>query len=189
MCSLYCCTWGNYYYCGDRFSLSERVQIGARVRRSWVYIWFIFKVRERCWGMEYMNQYVCVCVFACSRWKANATGRSQAMPHIKTYMRVSPDFTQLAWFLVTRWNKLYYIYVFIFTWFLKTMYLFVWYSANLSKAAWGALEKNNTQIMVRSYELGVLYLPSAFVRVTYISQDYMLEQHIQPQRNTSFPSV
>uniref|UniRef100_A0A3B4XNG8 Tyrosyl-DNA phosphodiesterase 1 n=1 Tax=Seriola lalandi dorsalis TaxID=1841481 RepID=A0A3B4XNG8_SERLL len=61
-----------------------------------------------------------------------------AMPHIKTYMRTSPDFTQLAWFLVT--------------------------SANLSKAAWGALEKNNTQVMVRSYELGVLYVPSAFVR-------------------------
>lgn len=38
-------------------------------------------------------------------------------------------------------------------------------SANLSKAAWGALEKNNTQIMVRSYELGVLYLPSAFVSI------------------------
>lgn len=37
------------------------------------------------------------------------------------------------------------------------------HSANLSKAAWGAMEKNNTQIMVRSYELGVLYLPSAFV--------------------------
>lgn len=42
-------------------------------------------------------------------------------------------------------------------------------SANLSKAAWGALEKNNTQIMVRSYELGVLYLPSAFVRTTHSS--------------------
>lgn len=70
------------------------------------------------------------------RWQAEASGRSNAMPHIKTYMRASPDFTQLAWFLVT--------------------------SANLSKAAWGALEKNNTQIMVRSYELGVLYLPSAF---------------------------
>ncbi|XP_029987014.1 tyrosyl-DNA phosphodiesterase 1 isoform X2 [Sphaeramia orbicularis] len=53
------------------------------------------------------------------RWKANTTGRTHAMPHIKTYMRVSPDFTQLAWFLIT--------------------------SANLSKAAWGALEKNNTQ--------------------------------------------
>uniref|UniRef100_A0A673BRS4 Tyrosyl-DNA phosphodiesterase 1 n=1 Tax=Sphaeramia orbicularis TaxID=375764 RepID=A0A673BRS4_9TELE len=70
------------------------------------------------------------------RWKANTTGRTHAMPHIKTYMRVSPDFTQLAWFLIT--------------------------SANLSKAAWGALEKNNTQVMVRSYELGVLYLPTAF---------------------------
>lgn len=43
----------------------------------------------------------------------------------------------------------------------------VGFSANLSKAAWGALEKNNTQMMVRSYELGVLYLPSAFVRATY----------------------
>lgn len=36
-------------------------------------------------------------------------------------------------------------------------------SANLSKAAWGALEKNGTQLMIRSYELGVLFLPSAFV--------------------------
>ncbi|XP_054626524.1 tyrosyl-DNA phosphodiesterase 1 isoform X1 [Dunckerocampus dactyliophorus] len=70
------------------------------------------------------------------RWQADATGRTHAMPHIKTYMRVSPDFTELAWFLIT--------------------------SANLSKAAWGALEKNNTQVMVRSYELGVLYVPSAF---------------------------
>lgn len=75
------------------------------------------------------------------RWKANATGRSHAMPHIKTFMRASPDFTQLAWFLIT--------------------------SANLSKAAWGALEKNNTQVMVRSYELGVLYVPSAFNMKTF----------------------
>ncbi|KAM9366218.1 tyrosyl-DNA phosphodiesterase 1 [Symphorus nematophorus] len=75
------------------------------------------------------------------RWKANTSGRSHAMPHIKTYMRVSPDFTQLAWFLVT--------------------------SANLSKAAWGALEKNNTQVMVRSYELGVLYVPAAFNMKTF----------------------
>ncbi|XP_061819662.1 tyrosyl-DNA phosphodiesterase 1 [Nerophis lumbriciformis] len=75
------------------------------------------------------------------RWQADATGRTHAMPHIKTYMRVSPDFTQLAWFLVT--------------------------SANLSKAAWGALEKNNTQVMVRSYELGVLYVPKAFNMKTF----------------------
>uniref|UniRef100_A0A8C0AY16 Tyrosyl-DNA phosphodiesterase 1 n=1 Tax=Buteo japonicus TaxID=224669 RepID=A0A8C0AY16_9AVES len=51
-------------------------------------------------------------------------------------MRPSPDFQKIAWFLVT--------------------------SANLSKAAWGALEKNGTQLMIRSYELGVLFLPSAF---------------------------
>ncbi|XP_045757350.2 tyrosyl-DNA phosphodiesterase 1 isoform X2 [Mirounga angustirostris] len=70
------------------------------------------------------------------KWSADTSGRSNAMPHIKTYMRPSPDFSQIAWFLVT--------------------------SANLSKAAWGALEKNGTQLMIRSYELGVLFLPSAF---------------------------
>ncbi|XP_066244354.1 tyrosyl-DNA phosphodiesterase 1 isoform X2 [Saccopteryx leptura] len=70
------------------------------------------------------------------QWAAETSGRSTAMPHIKTYLRSSPDFSQLAWFLVT--------------------------SANLSKAAWGALEKNGAQLMIRSYELGVLFLPSAF---------------------------
>ncbi|KAM6202887.1 tyrosyl-DNA phosphodiesterase 1 [Rhynchocyon petersi] len=70
------------------------------------------------------------------KWSAETSGRSNAMPHIKTYMRPSPDFNRIAWFLVT--------------------------SANLSKAAWGALEKNGTQLMIRSYELGVLFLPSTF---------------------------
>ncbi|KAF1791235.1 Tyrosyl-DNA phosphodiesterase C-terminal domain [Phytophthora cactorum] len=32
-------------------------------------------------------------------------------------------------------------------------------SSNLSKAAWGALQKNKTQFMIRSYELGVMFLP------------------------------
>uniref|UniRef100_A0A2K5HHC7 Tyrosyl-DNA phosphodiesterase 1 n=1 Tax=Colobus angolensis palliatus TaxID=336983 RepID=A0A2K5HHC7_COLAP len=71
------------------------------------------------------------------KWSAETSGRSNAMPHIKTYMRPSPEFSKIAWFLVT--------------------------SANLSKAAWGALEKNGTQLMIRSYELGVLFLPSAFI--------------------------
>uniref|UniRef100_A0A672SJT0 Tyrosyl-DNA phosphodiesterase 1 n=1 Tax=Sinocyclocheilus grahami TaxID=75366 RepID=A0A672SJT0_SINGR len=87
-------------------------------------------------------------------WNVDVTGRSNAMPHIKTYMRVSPDFTQLPWFLVT--------------------------SANLSKAAWGALEKNNTQIMVRSYELGVLYLPSAFNMSTF-----PVEKNVFPASSSS----
>ncbi|XP_073108399.1 tyrosyl-DNA phosphodiesterase 1 isoform X2 [Elaeis guineensis] len=67
-----------------------------------------------------------------ARWKANHVGRCRAMPHIKSYTRYNGQ--NLAWFLLT--------------------------SANLSKAAWGALQKNNSQLMIRSYELGVLFLPS-----------------------------
>ncbi|KAL6207085.1 hypothetical protein ACLB2K_024330 [Fragaria x ananassa] len=66
-----------------------------------------------------------------ARWKASHTGRCRAMPHIKTFTRYNGQ--KLAWFLLT--------------------------SANLSKAAWGALQKNNSQLMIRSYELGVLFLP------------------------------
>ncbi|PWA97916.1 multidrug resistance-associated protein 3 [Artemisia annua] len=58
---------------------------------------------------------------------------SRAMPHIKTFTCYNDQ--NLAWFLLT--------------------------SSNLSKAAWGALQKNNTQLMIRSYELGVLFLPSS----------------------------
>ncbi|GAB2231535.1 hypothetical protein Drorol1_Dr00010543 [Drosera rotundifolia] len=67
-----------------------------------------------------------------AKWKATHSGRCRAMPHIKTFARYNGQ--NLAWFLLT--------------------------SANLSKAAWGALQKNNTQLMIRSYELGVLFLPS-----------------------------
>lgn len=70
--------------------------------------------------------------FFCS-WKSSCCGRSRASPHIKTYTRISPDWTKLAWFLMT--------------------------SANLSKAAWGTLEKSGQQLMIRSYEIGVLFLP------------------------------
>ena len=38
-----------------------------------------------------------------SQWKAGHCGRSKASPHIKTYMRVSPDTTKLAWLLLTRY--------------------------------------------------------------------------------------
>ncbi|CAK9296990.1 unnamed protein product [Gordionus sp. m RMFG-2023] len=76
-------------------------------------------------------------------WKSNALGRSRASPHIKTYARISEDGTKLRWLLLT--------------------------SANLSKAAWGTLEKNNTQLAIRSYELGVLFLPK-FCGI--LDQDY-----------------
>ncbi|VDM59917.1 unnamed protein product [Angiostrongylus costaricensis] len=40
-------------------------------------------------------------------------------------------------------------------------------SANLSKAAWGDFQKNRTQLMVRSYELGVLITDSSRVKLPY----------------------
>ncbi|KAJ8574825.1 hypothetical protein ON010_g4387 [Phytophthora cinnamomi] len=62
--------------------------------------------------------------------------RQNAMPHIKSYARFNPSDEaagELDWALVT--------------------------SSNLSKAAWGALQKNKSQFMIRSYELGVMFLP------------------------------
>lgn len=68
-------------------------------------------------------------------WKADRTNRTRAMPHIKSYCRVSPCYTKLAYFLLT--------------------------SANISKAAWGSLNKDFSSY-VRSYEAGVLFLPKFF---------------------------
>ena len=69
------------------------------------------------------------------RWKAGHCGRTRASPHIKTYFRISPFETNIRtpWFLLT--------------------------SANLSKSAWGSLNKAATRLSLRSYELGVLFLP------------------------------
>ncbi|PIK48921.1 putative tyrosyl-DNA phosphodiesterase 1-like [Apostichopus japonicus] len=70
------------------------------------------------------------------KWKASNRGRSRASPHLKSYSLLSPDSKKAAWFMVT--------------------------SANMSKAAWGMLEKNSSQLMIRSYEIGVLFLPHLF---------------------------
>nr|CDS19050.1 tyrosyl DNA phosphodiesterase 1 [Echinococcus granulosus] len=68
-------------------------------------------------------------------WVGLHPGLSRAAPHIKSYCRCSPDGRRVAWFLLT--------------------------SANLSKAAWGCLQLKKTQLMIRSYELGVLFTPDA----------------------------
>ena len=54
-------------------------------------------------------------------------------PHIKCYTRINSQTNELAWALLT--------------------------SCNMSKAAWGCLQKNGSQLMIRSYELGVLFIP------------------------------
>lgn len=58
------------------------------------------------------------------------------MPHIKSYCRVSPCLTKLAWFLLT--------------------------SANISKSAWGGNLQRDGGVYVRSCEAGVLFLPKYF---------------------------
>ncbi|KAJ3159549.1 tyrosyl-DNA phosphodiesterase 1 [Geranomyces michiganensis] len=69
-------------------------------------------------------------------WEATNQGRHRAVPHIKTYTRINPQTGEMAWFLLT--------------------------SANLSKAAWGELQKKDAQLSVRSFELGVLIVPESF---------------------------
>jgi len=85
------------------------------------------------------NQKPCI-VPLLRRWEGS-NGRGRAMPHIKTYTRYATttttsasDQVQLAWTLVT--------------------------SANLSKPAWGELQKENSQLYVASFEIGCLFLPS-----------------------------
>ncbi|XP_011315263.1 probable tyrosyl-DNA phosphodiesterase [Fopius arisanus] len=65
------------------------------------------------------------------QWKAGDKCRTQAMPHIKSYTRISPDFKRIPWVVIT--------------------------SANLSKAAWGWGGKATNTIL--SYEAGVVFFP------------------------------
>jgi len=73
------------------------------------------------------------------KWNGAFSGRQHVMPHMKSYTRyaTSPSSsspTSLAYFVLT--------------------------SHNLSTSAWGQLQKNETQLFIRSYELGVVFLPS-----------------------------
>ncbi|KAJ3080405.1 tyrosyl-DNA phosphodiesterase 1 [Rhizoclosmatium hyalinum] len=70
------------------------------------------------------------------KWAGTQAERDNAMPHIKTFTRLNEDSKEVAWILVS--------------------------SHNVSKAAWGALEKNRTQIHIRSYELGIVLCPEYF---------------------------
>ncbi|KAI9253391.1 tyrosyl-DNA phosphodiesterase I [Phascolomyces articulosus] len=69
------------------------------------------------------------------KWVSVESGRQKVMPHIKTYTRVY-GWNNIAWHLLT--------------------------SANLSRAAWGEFQKENTQLYIKSFELGVFICPSLF---------------------------
>jgi tyrosyl-DNA phosphodiesterase-1 len=81
------------------------------------------------------------------KWEGKVGGRQKIMPHYKSYTRLrvqSQDKidaadseiearASIAWHLVT--------------------------SANLSRAAWGDVQKNGAQLHIRHYELGILLYP------------------------------
>ncbi|VDO83333.1 unnamed protein product [Soboliphyme baturini] len=89
-----------------------------------------------------------------NQWKCSKFNRDLASPHIKTYLRYNPLCTRVAWMLLT--------------------------SANLSKAAWGVFEKNGSQLMIRSYELGILFLPHQFVMISILYQLLLIISFIEP---------
>uniref|UniRef100_A0A2K6W2L3 ULP_PROTEASE domain-containing protein n=1 Tax=Onchocerca volvulus TaxID=6282 RepID=A0A2K6W2L3_ONCVO len=68
------------------------------------------------------------------KWRSDHLGRSRAMPHIKTYAAFAKNSLKPSWLLVT--------------------------SANLSKAAWGDYQLKKTQLTIRSYEFGLLFIDS-----------------------------
>lgn len=87
-----------------------------------------------------------------SQWKATRTARDKAIPHIKTYTRISPSLEKIPWFVLT--------------------------SANLSKAAWGMARKDSHHIL--NYEAGVIFIPHFVVRkriLIYISFIYVSSIH------------
>ncbi|KAL2726846.1 putative tyrosyl-DNA phosphodiesterase isoform X1 [Vespula squamosa] len=87
------------------------------------------------------------------QWKASKMSRDKAMPHIKSYTRLSADLKKMAWFFLT--------------------------SANLSKSAWGTEMKKFYSIS--NHEAGVLFLP-AFItgETTFPIEKENDDSNIQP---------
>lgn len=96
-------------------------------------------------------------------WKSNARHRSKAVPHIKTYARISPCCRHLAWFHLT--------------------------SANLSKAAWGKMQESkwkggSSGLYIMSYEAGVLFLPKLLINEPVFTLE---GERMQGDKNIPFP--
>ncbi|XP_049883288.1 probable tyrosyl-DNA phosphodiesterase [Pectinophora gossypiella] len=79
------------------------------------------------------------------QWKATSSHRNRAMPHIKSYTRINKDASLAAFYLLT--------------------------SANVSKAAWGQINKGNAALRTMSYEAGVLFLPKFVINADFFQLD------------------
>ncbi|XP_048485908.1 probable tyrosyl-DNA phosphodiesterase [Plutella xylostella] len=86
------------------------------------------------------------------QWRATHTSRDKAMPHIKSYLRTSPDNKMAAYYLLT--------------------------SGNISKAAWGTINKGNGALRIMSYEAGVLFLPSFVINKDFFPLDKSEKDHL-----------
>ena len=70
-------------------------------------------------------------------WDGTPSGRQRATPHMKCYFRYhydADDEIEMRWFLLT--------------------------SKNLSQAAWGVFQSQESQLYIKSYEMGVLFIPN-----------------------------
>ncbi|GBP52738.1 Probable tyrosyl-DNA phosphodiesterase [Eumeta japonica] len=85
------------------------------------------------------------------QWKAKTSGRDRAMPHIKSYMRISPDAKRAAYYILT--------------------------SGNVSKAAWGTFNKGNGALRIMSYE-AVNVLTSFVLNKDFFSLDKSDNDHL-----------
>lgn len=94
-----------------------------------------------CILLKLISLYIKKNTFFFSQWKSDKIGRTQAMPHLKCYTRISPDESEIAWFFLT--------------------------SANLSKGAMGKMLRNGTVQTLCNYEAGVLFLPQLIVSPIY----------------------
>ncbi|XP_014207199.1 probable tyrosyl-DNA phosphodiesterase [Copidosoma floridanum] len=73
------------------------------------------------------------------QWQANITKRTFAMPHLKCYTRISPDMTQIPWFVLT--------------------------SSNLGKGGWGKMFVNwgKNILSITNYEAGIVFIPKFLI--------------------------
>ncbi|XP_058804386.1 probable tyrosyl-DNA phosphodiesterase [Phymastichus coffea] len=72
-------------------------------------------------------------------WKSDKIDRTRAMPHCKCYTRISPDETEIPWFVLT--------------------------SANVSKGAWGKIMRGRV-FYINNYEVGVVFIPDILINQT-----------------------
>ncbi|XP_065156052.1 tyrosyl-DNA phosphodiesterase 1-like isoform X2 [Atheta coriaria] len=90
------------------------------------------------------------------QWKADKLNRSSMVPYSKSYCRISPCMSKLAWFLFS--------------------------SANLAKSDWGV--KWDSDVYVRSWELGILFIPKFFGMEYFPLMDNDIQEN---EKKVKFP--